>query len=333
MSSMDLKTPLIPQEIWLQEQYSSPRYFARMLNAWERMVDVAELAYDDYMRHIPSNFRQREPGTQVDIVWGNRVLPNLIRTLMQMREVHHRISKGDLAVWAPAAIQSDIRGASDYWHGWMEEPALVARLGFNPLQEFYRQQAIAQKYAANIGPTFRYGWIRGDLLGDLKENARGWDISLPREWPTYRLNPQYQCATGEDIPQSGIYLPDIAYSCAQLMVRLPDAPEASMANVGRTPDGIRYNHLEPAVWTLVERVADTGGGLVDTRLITAAQENSLDEESWLSALAGEACPREGIWLCPRMNMREVRLRLGEPMPGAGEPGLSGSLIWYWKSAL
>jgi hypothetical protein len=86
-----------------------------MLNAWERMVDVAELAYDDYMRHIPSHYRQREPGTQVDVVWGNRVIPNFIRTMLLMRDIHLRISKGDLGVWAPAEIQSDIRGASDYW--------------------------------------------------------------------------------------------------------------------------------------------------------------------------------------------------------------------------
>ncbi|MEN9452933.1 MAG: hypothetical protein RLZZ369_1992, partial [Pseudomonadota bacterium] len=39
-----MATPLIPQEIYLLERYSSLDYFGEMRDAWAKMLDAAEEA-------------------------------------------------------------------------------------------------------------------------------------------------------------------------------------------------------------------------------------------------------------------------------------------------
>jgi hypothetical protein len=41
-----MATPLIPQEIYLLERYCSLEYYAEMLDAWAKMVAVAEVQTD-----------------------------------------------------------------------------------------------------------------------------------------------------------------------------------------------------------------------------------------------------------------------------------------------
>jgi hypothetical protein len=49
----------------------------------------------------------------------------------------------------------------------------------------------------------------------------------------------------------------------------------------------------------------------------------------LSAQPGQPCPKEGLWFAPHLQMKEVRMKQGEPMPGQAI-GITGGVTWYFK---
>jgi hypothetical protein len=63
-----MATPLIPQEIYLLERYSSLAYFIEMHGAWQKMILTAENALDRFMKDLPSNYRKQHLSMQPDIV-------------------------------------------------------------------------------------------------------------------------------------------------------------------------------------------------------------------------------------------------------------------------
>ena len=63
------------------ERYSSPAYFKEMRDAFAHLLEAAEQALKLFMSELPSDYRNRPINMQPDIVWGERVLPNLRGTL------------------------------------------------------------------------------------------------------------------------------------------------------------------------------------------------------------------------------------------------------------
>lgn len=51
--------PLIPQEIYLLERYSSLDYFGQTRDHFAECVKAAEDALAEFMRHIPPDYRSR----------------------------------------------------------------------------------------------------------------------------------------------------------------------------------------------------------------------------------------------------------------------------------
>ena len=49
----------------------------------------------------------------------------------------------------------------------------------------------------------------------------------------------------------------------------------------------------------------------------------------LSAQPGQPCPKEGLWFAPHLQMKEVHMKQGEPMPGQAI-GITGGVTWYFK---
>ena len=49
----------------------------------------------------------------------------------------------------------------------------------------------------------------------------------------------------------------------------------------------------------------------------------------LSAKPGQPCPRAGVWFAPHLLMKEVTLKLGEPMPSE-QVGPTGGVTWYFR---
>ncbi|WP_352259878.1 hypothetical protein [Psychrobacter sp. TB55-MNA-CIBAN-0194] len=112
-----------PQEIYLLERYSSPAYFKEMRDAFAHMLEAAEQALELFMRDLPSDYRNSPINRQPDIVWGQRVLPNLRGTLDDLNVGYQELLKGDLiAIRYGGNVQSDFRAISMYYDiDWMPE--------------------------------------------------------------------------------------------------------------------------------------------------------------------------------------------------------------------
>ena len=105
------------------ERYSSPAYFKEMRDAFAHMLEAAEQALELFMRDLPSDYRNSPINRQPDIVWGQRVLPNLRCTLDDLNVGYQELLKGDLiAIRYGGNVQSDFRAISmDYDIDWMPE--------------------------------------------------------------------------------------------------------------------------------------------------------------------------------------------------------------------
>ena len=334
----DIQTPLIPQELWLIEAYIKPAYFKKMVDAWQRMVEIADDALEDYMAHIPSNYRSRHVSEQPDVVWGGRVLPNFRSGLVAMQNSYIQLKNGDYDMQVTGAgIHGAIRGASDYDHDWLKDRGLNGRMGFDVYAEFYKQQEIARLYANNIAPTFGFQWLLGELTkSKLYDMGCGYGIELPAEWPTYRLNPLFQCATDEELPKSGIYIPATARSCANFLpirLRIPNATTATVIDtaIPRGDDG--YSIEANTIWTLVERVSDTGGGPVQCRIVQKSEYYNVSTKQ--QSLPGEpnsVCPKSGTWQTPAMlSPRSIKMQAGEKFPAVEHDTGGNAVAWFWVS--
>jgi len=78
---VSMATPLIPQEIYLLERYTSLKCYGLVRDAWEAMLNYAEAMLDRFMHQLPPRYRARHLSEQSDIVWGERVLPNFRYTM------------------------------------------------------------------------------------------------------------------------------------------------------------------------------------------------------------------------------------------------------------
>lgn len=306
-----MATPLIPQEIYLLERYSSAAYFERMRDAFAEMVRAAEDALADLMRHLPPDYRKRPLWQQYDVSWGDVVLPNFRSTLQTLNEACIRLSHGE--AWAlgyAGNARTAFAGQTrDYPCDWISEPYLT---------RFSDAQTQAWELASNIERTSYAGWSPGALSKRYTDKSRG-PLDAPDEWPLYRLNPSVQVTTGgEPIKRTGIYLPDADDSCAAFLYEgYGDAPQAT---IGYDPRTMQNIGMADTTWTLVERVADTGGGI-------PGADDPLKAGVRLRCEAGRPCPREGFWFTPAQMGSGRYFKAGEQMPETG--GDYGATIWQW----
>lgn len=308
-----MSAPLIPQEIYLLERYRSLDYFGAMRDHFAAMVKAANDALAEFMQHLPPDYRSRHLSEQPDAVWGERVIPNMQWVLDGLNKGYVYLSHGNLN----ALGQAGNVGATfvainrDYSFDWM-------------LQPFYDQFGNAwsgcSRPKSNINSTALAQWRPGSLSIRFNERNRG-PLNAPSTWPQYRLNPQVRVKTGDRVPRNGIYLPDISNSCAQLLIEGHDAWGATVMRHPEDPNSQAFDRV-PATWTLVERVADEGGGVPG-------------EEPWranaaqrLRCEAGQPCPHEGWWFTPAGEGRR-HFKQGEILPSLG--GDYGLTIWQWSS--
>jgi hypothetical protein len=305
-----MPTPLIPQEVYLLERYSSAVYFNTMADAWASMVAVAEKALAQFMTQLPSDYRRRHLSMQPDIVWGERVLPNFRKTLEALESGRLRVAARDLSALGYAhSVTNDARGQSlDYPPEWM---------GAELEKLFWDWQDIARCYAANIAISERCGWNQFSL-GALYDEVRG-PLNPPESWPIYRLNPAVKIKTDDIVKQNGIYLPDADDSCAGLLI---EGYEAFDAEIGYDPATMQPFRREPTTWTLIERIADSGGGTPVDLTAPAAQPILR-----IRVQAGQSCPEAGYYFTPAQENSRRYFEVGTLMPSVG--GDYGMTIWQW----
>jgi hypothetical protein len=306
-----MAAPLIPQEIYLLERYSSLEYFGRMRDAFAACVKAAEDALADFMKHLPADYRSQPLHMQPGRVWGERVIPNMQWAREGLNNGYIRISHGDLdALGMAGNVSTTFAGIGrDYSSDWMPPPFY---------DEFDRQWSNASEPASNIDFTALAQWRAGALTTRYTDSSRG-PLDPPPSWPQYRLNLNVRVKTNEEVPQDGIYLPDVGDACAQLLIKGYEAWGALVPR-GPTDPEIPLTVRRPTVWTLVERIADSGGGIpgADNFNVTGVR---------LRCEANHPCPREGYWFTPAKAGSRRHFKQGEIMPSLDTD--YGLTIWQW----
>ncbi|PHV13172.1 hypothetical protein [Chitinimonas sp. BJB300] len=306
-----MPTPLIPQEIYLLERYSSLAYYEPMRDAWEAMLKHVEDCMDRFMRQLPPDYRNRAQHHQPDIGWGTVCLPNFRSTMQSLNEGYIMLTHGDLhGLGGYGGVPNDVKGQRDYDPTWMDEVEPGAAAKYEEL--LYR----ASHFASNIQATTGGYWKPGSLVIRYRESVRG-PLNPPETWPIYRLNNIVQVKTDDIVKQSGIYLPDVDDSCAALLI---EGDEATTATVGYNPDTMQNISEEPTTWTLVERIADSGGG-------ETSPSEQLDR---LRCESDKPCPKSGYWWTPAAGpSSRKQFKQGETMPEI-KSGY-GATIWQWDA--
>ena len=312
-------TALIPQEVYLLERYSSLDYFGTMRDAFEACVKAAEGALAEFMKHLPPDYRNQPIFKQPDRVWGETIIPNLQFSLRGLNNGFISLTHGDARGLCTAGNLNTAFTAiqRDYDWEWMPEPFY---------SNYDAHKRIARKLASNISHTEQGNWEIGELTYDYHEGARG-PLSPPPSWPLYRLNPAVRVGPNEKVTQSGVYLPDAPNSCAQFLIAGYTPPEA---NVQPTPDDLndqgyfrQPTERHPATWTLIERVADSGGGTG-----CGPQGASEGATSRPNVPANQPCPEAGWWFTPAKPNSRRYFQQGESMPAVG--GDYGETFWQWS---
>ena len=295
-----------PQEIYLLERYSSPAYFKEMRGAFAQMLEAAEQALELFMSELPSDYRNWPINMQPDVVWGERVLPNLRSTLDSLNVGYQELLKGDLAaIRYGGNVQSDFRAISmDYDIDWMPEQQQLD-------YEKWRQEASLRAF--NMEITSYFGWLMGSLIEEYTTESRG-PLNPPESWPIYRLNPQYTVELDEVVPVAGIYVPSRADASAQVLL---DGMLANEAYVVYDPETMQAVGMAPVTWMLVERIADSGGGSQNV------------EPTHLCCDAIQPCPQMGLWWSPESEAPQY-FQLGNVMPQINKhtSRKKPQTIWY-----
>lgn len=309
-----MSSPLIPQELYLIERYSSLAYFTAMRDAFDNSVTAAEEALNEFMKALPSAYRSQHQSKQPDIVWGEHVLVNL-RDVVEALDIGlEKIRQGDLE---GLGFSGNVKSAQaavnrDFPCEWMPEPYLTT---------YDSQDGIASELASNIQFTATGGWYLGDLTVRYDEESRG-SLDLPTSWPIYRLNNSVRVKSGEKVVKSGVYLPDADDSCAELLIA---GYIAWQANIGYDPETTHCTHQADTTWTLIERVADSGGG-------TPGEEACLSSSSDRKRVeGGQPCPTAGWWITPANAKSRGYFKAGVVMPDFGDGSDYGHTIWQWDA--
>ena len=291
-----------PQEIYLLERYSSPAYFKEMRDAFAHLLEAAEYALELFMSELPSDYRNRPINIQPDVVWGERVLPNLRSTLDSLNIGYQELLRGDLiAIRYGGNVQSDFRAISmDYDIDWMPEQQQLD-------YEKWRQEASLRAF--NMKITSYFGWLMGSLIEEYTTESRGL-LNSPESWPIYRLNPKYTVELDEVVHVAGIYIPDREDASAQMLL---DGMLANEAYVGYDPETMQAVGMAPVTWMLVERIADSGGG----------SHNVAPKR--LRCESGQPCLFTGYWWSP--SSKDIKhFKAGDIMPKMKR--LEWHTIWY-----
>jgi len=303
---------LTPQEIFLLERYSSLAYFEPLRDDFAALVKTTELALDDFMAHLPPDYRAWPLWMQPDIVWGQRVLPNIRATLQGLNMSCIAISHGDMNSLGSSVGNDFIAIQRDYSIEWMPQ---AHQLRWDELERRCRRRA------SNIEHTEQATWLAGSLTHRYSISTRG-PLDPPSSWPIYRVNDSVKVKTDEWIQRTGVYLPDTDGACAQFLIKGRVALEAAVPVPYDDPAlaGQFKRRYENATWTLVERIADSGGG-------TPGAADPLAAGIRLRCEAGHPCPQAGWWFTPASANSRRCFQHGQVMPDTHSS--YGATIWQW----
>lgn len=301
-----------PKEAYLLEQFSSLQFFETMRNNYRFFLDGLEELFEIYMHNLPYNLRSLPLPEQADINWGGTVLPNLRSTMDRIDIAYAKIKAGDFTyLRCTGEIRSNDKGMSEFSPHWMDD------LPVNKVRQCWDYYSIANQYASILESTYPTTWDKGFLAKEFPhlELFNNINVNLPESYPIYRINPEVKVKSKEKLIKAGIYICGDFDHKLKFLAASPEqgngfAPRYAMQN----PETYENTYFE-TTWTLVERIADTGGSAE-----TIQAEN-------LKGFAGEICPCSGHWWSP-VNQSEKRyFEQGEVFPEISNNAW-GKTIWY-----
>lgn len=245
-----------PQEVYLLEKYTSLDYMAQLRDIWGEMVDHLDQCFSQFMHNPLSDYRNRPLPEQPDRSSGERILPNFRHTFDSLCSGVIAVSHGDMSGLREASrVMNDFAGQREYSSDWLSK---------EDGDRYFKLLLQANTMAMNIVASEDPFWEPGDLTHNLAESEQ---LDLPALFPRFELARSTSVETGKPVPVTGIYVPDVAASCAQYLCSYKEAPEATVV-AGSEPliddeTGEQYDEEDqfesvPCVWTRVKRVADDG---------------------------------------------------------------------------
>jgi hypothetical protein len=320
---MNNPTPLVAREVYMQESFLTLENFKQLRDKWREMLDHCERMLDHFMQNLPANYRSRRLPYQPDAVWGERVLPNFRCTMDVLEECYiERLNNIDNCMIG-VGLEADVNGQREYDAGWMDEVEPLAAA------KYYALLFEASAIATPMDKTMRGSWDEGDLTTGYAElRVHGIFRDLPEfippadGYPIYRLNPDFTMKSGEITPKTGFYLPDVPHSFPTLQIAVVDdegdarTARRAMVTPYLLPDGTE-THYKACTWTLIERIADSGGGdgLTPSNTVWRAKE-------------GEICPQTGDWWSPAYTAAPKKhFEQGDVMSDVPNNHF-GAVIWY-----
>lgn len=245
---------LHPQECYLLEKFISAEHYAETRDAIIAYIDAHEAALARFKKDMPFNIRSLPLPQQADIVWENRVMPNLRPMKDRYMQAYILRTHNDIKAFNIGHAMSNIRkGIVEFWDGWMTESE---RIQISGLEE------IATELDMRLSTTLRSFWNEGDLTYRGIPGIYTAD-DIPSRIPRYELDHTVRIEQNEIPMQTGIYLPDIDFAPARFIPEDYGHPVSAAQGVIRSNyvnrDGKRsfsWKKTEWAKtgWTLIRRV-------------------------------------------------------------------------------
>jgi hypothetical protein len=245
---------LHPQECYLLEKFISPEHYSATRDAIIAFIDAHETALARYQREMPLNSRSLPLWQQADVVWENRVMPNIRPLKERYMNAYILRTHDDIKAFNIGHAMSGItKGIVEFWDGWMtdEERQLIGRLKA-------KASVLDQQLSATISGTWHEGRLtyrgRSGILND---------TDIPSQIPRYELDPSVRIEADGIPEQTGIYLPDIDFAPARFIPADYGEPASAIQGKIRSEyiseDGMRDYSWEDTDWaktgwTLIRRV-------------------------------------------------------------------------------
>lgn len=147
--------------------------------------------------------------------------------------------------------------------------------------------------------------------------ALGW--KLPSPAPAYIVDTSVACATGEEVPWTGVWYPSTGLERHSLTF------------------AIKGLQMQPVYQVLISKAEAEPDEIMGPRIETVAKATTWHPvissasapttSSELRAKAGEPCPKAGVWQPMEPGAEQRTFRAGETMPNLGT--VYGITVWRW----
>ena len=244
---------LHPQECYLLEKFISPEHYAATRDAIIAYIDAHEAAFARYLREMPRNNRKLPLWQQADMVWGNRVLPNIRPMKERYIKAYILRANDDIQAFNIGNAMSNInKGIVECWNGWMtqEETEKISAL-----------ETFAFRLDQRLSITIRGSWSEGDLTYDGESVYTLDDMST--RIPRYELDQSVRIELGDNPVQTGIYLPDINFAPARFIPADYGQPASARQGIergdfvsasGKPKYTWKDSEWAKTGWTLIRRI-------------------------------------------------------------------------------